>query len=64
MFNRSEVIVLTDKLTNKHMPLKTFSLLHYATPVGKYFNNYILLWGTYIADSEMEFWHVLRYVYK
>jgi len=30
MFNRSEVIVLT----NKQTPLKTYTSLHYATPVG------------------------------
>ena len=34
-FNRSEVIVLTNKLTNKQMPLKTSTSLRYATPVGK-----------------------------
>jgi len=33
MFNRSEVIVLTDKMTNKQMLLKTFTSLCYATPV-------------------------------
>jgi len=34
LFNRSEVIVLTNKLTNKQTPLKTSTSLHYATPVG------------------------------
>ena len=38
-FNRSEVIVLTnkqtDKLTNKQTPLKTSTSLRCATPVGK-----------------------------
>jgi len=34
-FNRSEVIVLTNKLTNKQRPLKTSTSLRYATPVGK-----------------------------
>ena len=37
-FNRSEVIVLTnnhtDKMTNKHTPLKTSTSLRYATPWG------------------------------
>jgi len=32
--NRSEVILLTNKLTNKQTPLKTSTLLCYATPVG------------------------------
>jgi len=36
-FNRSEVIVLTNKLTNKHMQLKTSTSLRYAMPVGKYY---------------------------
>jgi len=35
-FNRSEVIVRTNKLTNKQTPLKTSTSLRYATPVGKY----------------------------
>jgi len=40
-FNRSEVIVLTNKLTNKQInkhkqtPLKASTSLRYATPVGK-----------------------------
>jgi len=38
-FNRSEVIVLTNKVTNKQTnkqtPLKTSTSLHYAMPVGK-----------------------------
>ena len=33
-FNRSEVIVLTNKHTNKQTPLKTSTSLRYATPVG------------------------------
>jgi len=33
MFNRSEVIVLTKK-TNKQTPVKTYTSLHYTTPVG------------------------------
>jgi len=33
-FNRSEVIVLTNKLTNKQTPLKTSTSLRYATPMG------------------------------
>ena len=42
MFNLSQVIVrtnkqtLTDSLTNKQTPLKTYTSLRYATPVGKY----------------------------
>jgi len=39
MFNRSEVIVrtnkLTGKLTDKQTTLKTSTSLRYATPVGK-----------------------------
>jgi len=34
-FNRSEVIVLTNKQIDKQMPLKTSTLLRYAMPVGK-----------------------------
>jgi len=34
MFSRSEVIVRTNKQTNKQTPLKTFTSLRYATPVG------------------------------
>jgi len=33
-FNRSEVILLTNKLTDKQTPLKTSTSLRYATPVG------------------------------
>jgi len=39
MFNRSEVILVTnkqtDKQTNKPTPLKTSTSLHYAKPVSK-----------------------------
>jgi len=35
-FNRSQVIVLTNKLTNKQTPLKTFTSLRYATLVGNH----------------------------
>jgi len=35
IFNRSEVIVLTNKQANKQTPLETSTSLHYATPVGK-----------------------------
>jgi len=35
-FNRSEVNMHSDKQTNKQTPLKTYSSLRYATPVGKY----------------------------
>jgi len=31
--NRLEVIMLTNKLTDKQTPLKTSTSLHYATPV-------------------------------
>jgi len=34
-FSRSEVIVRTNTLTNKHTPLETSASLRYATPVGK-----------------------------
>jgi len=34
MFNRSEVIMLTSKLTNKQMPLKTSTSFRYVTPVS------------------------------
>jgi len=34
MFNRSEVIMLTSKLTSKQMPLKTSTSFLYATPVS------------------------------
>jgi len=34
MFNRSEVIVLTNKNTNKQTPLKTSNGLRYATTLG------------------------------
>jgi len=34
-FHRSEVIVLTNKQTNKQTPLKTSTSLRYATPVGR-----------------------------
>jgi len=34
MLSRSEVIMWTNKHTNKHTPLKTSTALHYATPVG------------------------------
>ena len=33
MFNHSEIIVLTNKLTNKQTLLKTSTSLRYATPV-------------------------------
>ena len=38
MFNRSEIIVLRNKLTNKQTetPLKTSTSLRHAMPVGKY----------------------------
>jgi len=36
MFNRLEVIVLTNKQTNKQTPLKTSTSLCYAMPVGNY----------------------------
>jgi len=45
-FNRSEVIVLTNKQTNwqtnKQTPLKTSTSLHYATPVGNNETNIII----------------------
>jgi len=34
--SRSEVIVRTNTLTNKQTPLKTSTLLRYATPVGNH----------------------------
>jgi len=34
-FNRLEVIVLTNKQTDKQIPAKTSILFHYATTVGK-----------------------------
>jgi len=34
MLNRLEVILWTNKLTDKQTPLKTSTSLHYATPVG------------------------------
>ena len=34
MFTRSEVIVLTNKLTNKQTPPKTSNVLRYATTLG------------------------------
>jgi len=37
MFNCSEVIVLTNTPTNKQTFLETFTLLHCAMPVDKYF---------------------------
>jgi len=37
-FNRSEVIVFTNKQTDKQTPLKTSPSLRYATPVG---NNHV-----------------------
>ena len=36
MFNHSEVIMLTNKQTDKHTPLKTSTLLCCAMPMGKY----------------------------
>jgi len=39
-FNHSEVIVLTNKQTNKHTPLKTSTSLCYAMPVGKHLQTY------------------------
>jgi len=39
MFTRSEVIMLTNKHTNKHMPLKTFNALSYATTLGNYYHS-------------------------
>jgi len=36
MFNRSEVIVRTNKQNDKQTPLKTSASLRYATPMGKY----------------------------
>jgi len=33
-FSHSEVIARTNKHTDKQMPLKTSTALHYATPVG------------------------------
>jgi len=35
-FNRLEVIVLTNKQTDKQTPLKTSTVLRYATPMGNY----------------------------
>jgi len=35
-FNRSEVIVFTNRQTDKQKPLKTSMTLCYATPVGNY----------------------------
>jgi len=44
MFNRSKIIVLRNKLTNKQTetPLKTSTSLRYATPVGKYWSKMML----------------------
>ena len=39
-FNRSEVIVLTNKQRDKQMPLKTPTSVRYATPVGNNFTKY------------------------
>ena len=36
MFNRSEVIVLTHKHTNKQTPPKTSDVLRYATTLGNH----------------------------
>jgi len=38
MFSRSEVIVRTNKQTNKQTPLKTSTSLRYTTPVDKYYD--------------------------
>jgi len=35
MFTRSEVVVLTNKQTNKQMPLKISNALRYATTLSK-----------------------------
>jgi len=49
-FNRSEVIVLTNKLTNKQTPLKTSTTLRYATPVGNnIFIDHILFLSTCVS---------------
>jgi len=34
-FNSSEIIMLTNNITNKQMPLKTSNLIRYAMPIGK-----------------------------
>jgi len=41
MFTRLEVIVLTNKQTNKQMPLQTYNALRYATTLG---NNYLFIY--------------------
>jgi len=42
-FSHSEVIVQTNTLTNKQTPLKTSTLLRYATLVGKQNNSYKII---------------------
>jgi len=42
MFNRSEIIVLTNTPTNKQTPLKTSTSLRYATPMGNDSVDYIV----------------------
>jgi len=55
-FDRSEVIVLTNKLTNKQTPLKTSTSLRYATPMGNQpvndadvVSHYRHMWSLYTA---------------
>jgi len=53
MFSRSEVIVRTNKLTNKQTPLKTSTSLRYATPVD---NHHQLVRSARRNTSEPGWW--------
>jgi len=50
MFSRSEVIVWTNKHTNKQTPLKTSTALRYATPVGKNVDIVVALLGLTMTE--------------
>jgi len=64
-FNRSEVIMLTNKLTNRQTPLKTPTSLRYATPVGnnilQYPHGHLLLLLSPKADTPSSWSAVWRY---
>jgi len=55
-FCRSEVIVLTNKLTNKQTPLKTSTSLRYTTPVGN--NARLFTWSTIVKAIDIMSYHL------
>ena len=62
MFACSEVIVLTNKHTNKQTPLKTSDALRYATTLGNY--EYVPGTNCAVYCTELVAIQRLSYVYK